>query len=601
IRDILDWDYYLERFGSVIQKLITIPAAMQGVSNPVPRIRHPDWLARRVSEAANRHRQRQITDVFKVVPKDQVRHSDVDMEDFGARPSASASASAISQPRAAVVRRSNKKMQGEPDTPAAIVARIAELGPAPDPSVAYAPWLVHSKKIWALRRHLRALRQRAAETGEVLDDVDNGGMLAASDPSGGRFFTRTQVSLSGSLWQILQWTETDVPGELKAWVLLGSGQLHAIRVKVPRTLYVSSSVPSREIAGSRFFSEARSMVLPRASYIPQAMYLYKCVMDEAEYIGFRSSWSSFFAHPSIGGVYETEVTSLDRALIQIGASAWLGAAARRQGTGRSLTEVISLADLDTRRSTHGLPPHVSKAQPWRSRDLAYALFYHVSAADGRQFFALVQPHAGTGNVWVVGGGAGATQLQLPNLERLYRESRAAVGSGGEGAFAYPENIEFAAQAFTTAQAAYRAVNAKLAECSDERRAPVVMAYQSPRPMRRLQADLRALAGFPTVALPLHQADRALPAFDWQRHACRRMVTSLLQSAQWLEERVSLAQYADVPLGNIPADAPLFLSDVFFARKLSLSNHVLWWSPSSKPDLGGRQDDEFSGLLADASD
>ena len=44
LRSILDWNYYIERFGSVIQKLITIPAAMQKVSNPVPRIHHPDWL-----------------------------------------------------------------------------------------------------------------------------------------------------------------------------------------------------------------------------------------------------------------------------------------------------------------------------------------------------------------------------------------------------------------------------------------------------------------------------------------------------------------------------------------------------------------------------
>jgi len=30
IRDILDWDYYKERFGSAIMKIITIPAALQG-------------------------------------------------------------------------------------------------------------------------------------------------------------------------------------------------------------------------------------------------------------------------------------------------------------------------------------------------------------------------------------------------------------------------------------------------------------------------------------------------------------------------------------------------------------------------------------------
>ena len=33
IRQVLDWDYYIERLGGAIQKIITIPAAMQGVSN----------------------------------------------------------------------------------------------------------------------------------------------------------------------------------------------------------------------------------------------------------------------------------------------------------------------------------------------------------------------------------------------------------------------------------------------------------------------------------------------------------------------------------------------------------------------------------------
>ena len=48
VRDILDWDYYRERLGNAIQKIITIPAAMQHVANPVPRVKHPDWLIKRV-------------------------------------------------------------------------------------------------------------------------------------------------------------------------------------------------------------------------------------------------------------------------------------------------------------------------------------------------------------------------------------------------------------------------------------------------------------------------------------------------------------------------------------------------------------------------
>ena len=64
LRAILDWDYYIERLGSVIQKLITIPAAMQKVSNPVPRIRHPDWLHKRVVALDDGFRQHKVTDFF---------------------------------------------------------------------------------------------------------------------------------------------------------------------------------------------------------------------------------------------------------------------------------------------------------------------------------------------------------------------------------------------------------------------------------------------------------------------------------------------------------------------------------------------------------
>jgi DNA polymerase epsilon subunit 1 len=44
----VDWDYYRERLSGAIQKIITIPAALQRLPNPVPRVKHPDWLSKRV-------------------------------------------------------------------------------------------------------------------------------------------------------------------------------------------------------------------------------------------------------------------------------------------------------------------------------------------------------------------------------------------------------------------------------------------------------------------------------------------------------------------------------------------------------------------------
>ncbi|KAJ1965267.1 DNA polymerase epsilon catalytic subunit [Dipsacomyces acuminosporus] len=644
IRNILDWDYYLERFGSVIQKLITIPAAMQGVANPVPRIRHPDWLMKRVNALMNKRKQRHLTDMFKKVSKEEHMQSVAgefaravdsdesdggsesgspadagDIEDLGA-PGGGKDASLAKQRRgicrkAAAKRKRDQRQDASLNTAEGVAASISKLGKAPDPSDGYGPWLAHSKQIWALRRKLRSMRRKALENGDELAGRDFQSTAAPGPSSGsglGQFFTRTHVSLARNIWHVIQWTETETPGELKAWVWIGR-QLHAVRVTVPRTLYVTSTVPSAEISNSRFFTEAKSMVLPRTSYMQQASYLYKCVMSESEYITYQSSWSSFFAHPSIGGVYETEITPMDRALIQLGATMWLGVSAKRQGLGRSLTDVVSLDDLDTRRTSLTLP-HGIGSQMWRSQDLSYALLYHISAPDGRQFFAFITPFSSRGHAWVINTGQQAAQLQIPNLERLYRESYAAAKAarpeGGaedaassidDGAFTYPEAIEFTSLAFSTLSGAYRSINTALTKCADERKAPVILICHTPQPLKQLQSKIRAIGEFPTVAAPVHQADRTLPAFDWQRHACRRLVASFLKCSQWVEERIALSQYSDIPLGNIPADAPLFLADMFFARKLSMSKHILWWSPSSKPDLGGRQDDEFASTSADSSD
>lgn len=43
---LVDWSYYIQRLSNAIQKIITIPAAFQRVSNPVPRVQHPGLFLR---------------------------------------------------------------------------------------------------------------------------------------------------------------------------------------------------------------------------------------------------------------------------------------------------------------------------------------------------------------------------------------------------------------------------------------------------------------------------------------------------------------------------------------------------------------------------
>ena len=63
----------------------------------------------------------------------------------------------------------------------------------------------------------------------------------------------------------------------------------------------------------------------------------------------------------------------------------------------------------------------------------------------------------------------------------------------------------------------------------------------------------------------------------------------------VRERIHFSRYALIPVCNLSessADAPLFIIDTLYARALTLSKHILWYSDASKPDLGGHEDKDF---------
>lgn len=66
----------------------------------------------------------------------------------------------------------------------------------------------------------------------------------------------------------------------------------------------------------------------------------------------------------------------------------------------------------------------------------------------------------------------------------------------------------------------------------------------------------------------------------------------MEGRDWLREKVYQSRYAHIPVGNIGADSNLSIIDVLYARNLSFNKHVLWYSNTSVPDLGGHQDQDF---------
>ena len=226
IRTILDWSYYIERYSSTVQKLITIPAAMQKVSNPVPRVRHPDWLMRRVNSREDKTRQARLSEMMGGALTQGTAASG-DVEDMFASPG---TRPRYPRPQVTKRRRLVPAEEGnaaddsgvEPidsDTmdvdvsppPAAAVEEeeaqaVVVAGTPPDIHEDYEAWMQFSKAKW---RQIRAKIKRRRDLGEVPRGLDSAGME--------RFLHQQAKTLYESPWTVLQLAEVRICGFLPSF------------------------------------------------------------------------------------------------------------------------------------------------------------------------------------------------------------------------------------------------------------------------------------------------------------------------------------------------------------------------------------------------
>ena len=84
----VDWRYYRDRLEGVIRKIVTIPAALQGVANPVPRVPHPEWLRKFVANRDDTRKQTKISSFFDKENTTSVKKPKVrDVEDIASQKS----------------------------------------------------------------------------------------------------------------------------------------------------------------------------------------------------------------------------------------------------------------------------------------------------------------------------------------------------------------------------------------------------------------------------------------------------------------------------------------------------------------------------------
>ena len=565
LRSILDWDYYIERLGSVIQKLITIPAAMQKVANPVPRIHHPDWLHRRVAALEDKFCQQKMTDFFNPGGADSEPTEPADIEDVG-----SASRSSNHR-RIAVVTRVKPRNR--------FVSSDEKLDetlnrPLPNPSRDYSAWIKAMRPRWKQRRSGR---------------TDNAAVPA--------MFRGVTKNKSMSRWDIVQLRPTRSPGRYDLWLSVDS-ELFSIPLRIPREFYLHLRIDTPD---SCFRSDISTWEKVARS-LPRNMpctNLYKITAREDMYQENQESFVDLINHPNVDGIFELQVrTDRNSNIFDITyINHWLQVPLTIRGVlrlGKTCAPVDNNITLN-RAGITGLDLHqidMGRPSP-RSRYLdegragKYLFLYHACSVNAPiHVFALFLP---TGNVRLHLVDPATRRQPIPRLREVYSEVRQQqlTKYGRCISIRYPESREFSSTYHSSDSAALKALSRELGLLENQ---SFTVILSSMKDQAYFNHSAPRLSRFPVLSMSRAKVPHSLDVFPWQTNVAQKMCQRYLSLGPWIDRMTALAEYYDVPIGHIDGDQPLLLADVAFARRLVSQDMVLWWSPTGQPDLGGLEDD-----------
>lgn len=592
IRQVIDWNYYIERLNGTIQKIITIPAALQGVSNPVPRVHHPEWLHKRVLQKNDTFKQRRINDMFTAGPKKPLEREEVvrDIEDIAGGDSNGPTG------RSVVVR---KRQRSHSPTEIA--------GPKEVPKVytiehnnreELLKWVVSLKNRWRVQRDNLELRSRGdkrAKTGRndsVVADTGSGSRSSSSRSlqTIGGFVQRSQRNLIEQTWQVIQLYPSDDYGNFTMWVVVNE-ELHKIKLVVPRIFYVNQRTALVE-DGSNVYKKV-NRILPRSRSV---FNLYQYVISEQLFKEQNLGLIADLTTPNIEGIYETQVSLEFRALMELGCLCAVQSSHVQTLLARGSQNVNSflIQQLESKSSQN--------QQYLRDNSFLKKIFiYHHSMGAGkREMWGIFMPEIAKTVIIVFDT---VRTDQMPQLKQLYRnECKVFLENNDteDESQVLVESMEFETIFETSQKNLYRQIQKVLTGYRERKKNPTLVCVQTTSKLTFLTANIPLLTEFPCVQIHITDELSLLFGLDWQRIGARTMMRHYLNLESVFKLMVNQCEYLHVPVGNLPADSSLFGVDLFYARYLQKHNFILWYSPSKRPDFGGHEDDD-NRLLSEFDD
>ncbi|KAK8403806.1 hypothetical protein O3P69_000115 [Scylla paramamosain] len=597
IRNILDWNYYIERLSGTIMKIVTIPAALQGVENPVPRVPHPKWLHKRMMERNDTLKQKRITDMFSVIAKPTPRPQTVeeDSEDLFASqetPDIEDVLSSNSINKKALGPAVTSKRKRPADSLQADTSHLNRswrdaLGNPPkmgSSKEGLRAWIQFQKKKWEFQQQQRSSQAKRTRK----DGMTFGGGVSRGEAGSGRvvrsgpamtlggFLRQAHRTLLDVPWQIIQLAETNTPGQFKLWALVGS-DLHLIKLIIPRVFYINLRSPKEESENDSGTWRKVNKTLPRCYPVH---HLYEYSLPEEVFRKHSSGLVADLSSPDVEGIYETQVPLEFRAMVQLGCVCVVD---------RSLTQ----GETDTFELNQLKFKTVAQYQYLEEGSMRHIYFYHHSSGN-KAMFGIFFNHSKKASIFVLDT---VRTNQMPNMANLYNTERnTRIASGIEDSNLPEANFEFDVKFETEARKIHRQIQRVLQSYRDEKKGPTLVAVQSPMRLTSLTSQMPDLGEFPQVPIHITDPETMYNVLDWQHKGARAMVRHFLGVKQLLSTSMEQSRYFHIPVGNLPRDTTAFGADLFYARHLQKHNTVLWASPGPRPDLGGHEHDDNRAVL-----
>ncbi|EYC25275.1 hypothetical protein Y032_0012g1799 [Ancylostoma ceylanicum] len=540
IRELLDWDYYIERLGSCIQKIITIPAALQGLPNPVPRIAHPDWLDNKIKNRFDALRQPRITDLFQkrapeeinpVINEHGKRCHDGDNEQ---EEQAKRDEDKENEPKKQ--RKVIEKAGSAPTTSATLVKKtLARDG--------FDEWLKYLKKKWRILK-VSSVHSRKERASTMVE----------------RMISHTRDAMRDRIWQILSIEETRTPGIYNIWVAL-EGRMDRFQLRVPRFVIINEKEPV----------EGREVIRRVLPHHKLAHYLYEYSITGSTEQKLMEEINEKLCCSRVEGIYESQTPLMFRAMTQIGCLC--------RPLAPPIGGVYSLEMLRMLPLSSG---------SYLSNDFIRTVFLYKFAQDTRQVWAVIDPATSTGSFFIVQRG----DVTMPNMDRIYTQAYEEEKDQFIVKDDIPTIIKFNTRHFRVVAEAEKEVNRAIRMSREATAKSTLLCMLVDEDPKQMMKRIVHLTLFPHVRIHVQEPHSLLNVMEWQRVVAKRICKHYFNSFIYVKDYADWARYLHIPIGSVPSDAGMLGLDLFFARNLQKAGHVLWASPSSRPDLGGKELDDL---------